>query len=195
MNREQWLTDAAELLRPIFKQHGYDVPHIRVSTGWPSKGGRSLKRRTIGECWFEHTSVDGIPQLFISPVLVDGVEVLATLAHEMAHVVAGVEAMHRGKFMEVINAIGLIGKPTATKAGPELEVGLLYLLKKLGDYPHAKLIFETKPKQSTRLIKASCSNCECIIRITRSWIEQAEKQNGGLSCPVCLAEFMTVEGS
>ena len=41
VNREQWLSDMANLMRPMFRAAGMDVPtEVRVSCGWTSKGGK-----------------------------------------------------------------------------------------------------------------------------------------------------------
>src|SRR6185295_19948871 len=94
-NREAWLQSAVAKLRPIFRGHGYEVPELQVSVGWPSSGGLGTRKRTIGQCWFGETTADQKPQLFISPLLdevVSPMGVLPTLIHEVCHVCAGSDA-------------------------------------------------------------------------------------------------------
>src|SRR4029079_11501884 len=104
-NREAWLDAAVGKLRPIFLGHGYTIPELRVSVGWPSRGGLANKKRTIGQCWFGATAADGKHQIFISPILDEKVAtpggVLATLVHEIVHVAAGPDAKHGPKFVKV----------------------------------------------------------------------------------------------
>src|SRR6185369_14143006 len=125
LNREAWLQAAVEEMRPIFRGHGYEGHDLQVSVGWPSRGGLGNAKRTIGQCWFGETTADKKPQLFISP-LTDEVTapqgVLATLVHEVVHVVAGSDAKHGPRFVKVMKKVGLVDKPTATSAGPDLIV-------------------------------------------------------------------------
>jgi hypothetical protein len=183
ITREGWLDAAINKLRPIFSDHGYPLPDIRVSVGWPSKGGLANKKRVIGQCWFGATAADGKPQLFISPLLEEVGEsggVLPTLVHEVCHVAAGPDAKHGPRFVKVMKALGLTGKPTATIAGEELLVRLRAISTELGPFPHSKLvpIKDYKP-QSTRMIKCACAQCGYQIRLTRKWLEV-----GIPECPV-----------
>lgn len=185
MNREQWLTEATERLRPLFIEAGLSVPEIRVSVGWPSKGATSNKNRTIGQCWYGESAEDGLPQVFISPVLSEPVDVLGTLVHEMLHAALPTDTGHKGAFVTGMKAIGLVGKPTATSAGSELEARLRDVAEALGEFPHAKLNPVAKPKQSTRLIKAMCADCGYTVRVTRKWLDEV----GAPICP-CNNESM-----
>lgn len=139
MNREGWLTAAMSALRPHFRKAGLIVPRkTRVSCSWPSHGGMARKHtsRVDGETWFYKNSA---PEISISPTLgQDDVEVLGTLAHEMVHASIGGRFDHRHKeFRLGIIAVGLTeGRPSASKAGPELRMKLAKISKKLGPYPH-----------------------------------------------------------
>ena len=46
--RETWLQSAINLLTPIFKLKGYQMPKVHVSCGFPSTGNKS---KHIGQCW------------------------------------------------------------------------------------------------------------------------------------------------
>ena len=122
MNREQWLNECIQKLRPDFEQLGHPLPEkIRASCSWPSKSGLANKKRRIGEAWSAKNSADQSCEVFISPVLKDPLEVSATLVHELVHCAVGVEEGHKGKFPRLAKAVGLEGKMTATTAGEDVE--------------------------------------------------------------------------
>lgn len=175
MNREAWLEAAVEKLRPIFLGKGYTVKELRVSVGWPSSGGLGTRKRAIGECWAGSTAADGKPQIFISPLLDEPTApmgVLATLIHEVVHVVAGPEAKHGPKFAKIAHNMGLEGKPTSTSAGEELIERLKLIVTDLGAFPHSKLVptKERKP-QTTRMRKCECETCGFMVRMTQKWAD------------------------
>ena len=168
-NREAWLQGAVTLLASIFYD---DVPPVRVSVGWP--GGRGKKSATIGQCWHAENAADGVAQIFVSPVLSDGAEVLAVLAHEMVHAVCGSGVGHRGRFIKIAESIGLEGPWTATTAGPDLVPALTRIMAEIGDYPHAALSPGSAPKkQTTRMLKLEAVEC-CgyVVRTTQRWIDE-----------------------
>ena len=173
MNREEYLSASVEELRPDFVRVGAELPaKIRVSCGWPSKGALAIKKQRVGECWSATCSGDETFELFISPALKDSIEVLATLVHEACHAAVGVEAKHGSAFKKVAKAMGLEGKMTATTSGEVLKVRLKELVTKLGEFPHAELKSSNSPKkQTTRLLKVKCIECECVVRITRKWLD------------------------
>lgn len=175
-NREQWLQAAVTAMTPLFEQHGYKVPPVRVSCGWPSTRGVGTKSYTLGECWPQQASEDKVAQIFINPrerqaASKDGV--LATLVHEVVHAVVGCKEGHNKVFGKCARLMGLEGKLTATIAGAELVAKLVEWTKKLGDYPHAQLKpgFRLKKKQTTRLVKCECEDCGYNVRVTRKWLE------------------------
>jgi hypothetical protein len=173
MNREQWLHECIQQLRPDFEQLAYPLPDkIRASCSWPSKSGLANKQRRIGEAWSAANSADQSCEVFISPVLKDPIDVSATLVHELVHCAVGVEKGHRGKFPTLAKALGLEGKMTATAAGETLKVRLREITEAIGPYPHAELTHSNAPKkQSCRLLKVACE-CGCVVRITRKWLDE-----------------------
>lgn len=173
-NREAWLHAAApilvSLLRDTAELHGIEIedrPVPYLSVGFPSGG---LRHKRTCECW--HCRDEKHPgaraQIFISPVLGDGVQVLDELIHELIHDLVGVGYGHRGNFRKLALAVGLEGKMTATVAGPELKERLERLLGDLGPYPHTKLDVNNmglkKKKQRCRQRKWVCPECGQIIR-------------------------------
>lgn len=175
--REAWLEGAVKALGPLFTSAGETIPPVRVSVGWP--GGRGSKSSTIGQCWASVTASDAVPQVFISPVLVDPIRVLDVLAHELVHAVDDCQSQHKGKFVKIARAIGLEGKPTATVASPALIERLAKIVDKLGPYPHAALSTDSGKKQTTRLLKVQCAeDSGYCVRVTRKWLEE-------LGTPLC----------
>tara|TARA_R110000751_G_scaffold140736_1_gene244426 strand:- start:163 stop:756 length:594 start_codon:yes stop_codon:yes gene_type:complete len=186
INRETWLNEAITLFRPLFTAAGHTIPeNIRVTCGWPSKSaGRSSKRR-VGECWSPVASEDATHEIIVSMVISDPIEALDILCHELVHATVGVECGHKGEFRKLAIKLGLTGKMTATVAGPELFKQLETMSAKLNEYPHAKIDFANKTKQSTRMIKVECIDQDCgmVFRTSRKWLEA----NGSdqFDCPIC----------
>ena len=173
--REAWLAALVNAMRPAFSALGFPLPaKIRVACGWPSRSALTARSRRIGEAWSTRCSADGTCETFLSPILADPVEVGATLAHELVHHAVGVEHGHKGPFRKCALGIGLVGKMTATVAGPELAGRLHAIAESIGPYPHATLDATLgRKKQSTRMLKITCQDCGCIARMSRQAIEEA----------------------
>lgn len=169
--REVWLHEAMTFVRQHFKDAGYDVPeHVRVGTGWPSRGGLAKKKRTIGQAWSNKCSGDGTHEIIISVYLDDPIRVLGVLIHEVIHVTVGVEHGHKKPFTDCMKAVGLDGKPTATTESAELVERMKPWADALGPYPHAKLDGLVKDTQGTRMLLMEC-DCGLKIRTTQKWID------------------------
>lgn len=173
MNREQWLNTAADAMRPYFAAHGYTIPqNVRVTCGWPSRSATSRRRRRIGECWSDAASAGRVFEIFISPTLSDPLEVAHVLAHELVHATVGLEAGHRGPFARLARAIGLEGPLTATVAGEAFI--RWFTAAGLPAYPHDAMTASNRDKkQTTRLIKCFCPECDAdgspyIFRASRA---------------------------
>lgn len=167
-NREKWLLIATSKLRNgLFKQHGADVPPVKLSVGIPSRS-----KRAIGQHWIPAASDDKLGSVFISPVLDDALEVLAVLVHELVHASVKVTG-HGPAFKKLALKVGLEGKMRSTTAGPELIKYLKKMLEELTPYPHKKLNMKHDPvkKQTTRNLKMQCSECGYISRSSKSFIE------------------------
>lgn len=183
--REQWLLQAVKLLTPDFKRAGVELPPVRVSVGWP--GGRGNKQNVIGQCWMPSAVEDGVPAIFISPVLTEKSpeRILGVLIHELVHAVGN--PGHRGGFAKLAANMGLIAPWPATGESDILKAHLEKLAKKLGPFPHAVITPvrglggvgpERPPVQGTRMLKVQCPSCGYIVRTTRKWLEV-----GNPSCP------------
>lgn len=162
--REAWLENAVQHLAHVFADADKSIPDVRVSCGFPSKRATSNKNRRIGECWATHQATDGRRQIYISPVLADAGEVLATLVHELCHAVLDNKGGHRGPFVKLMKAVGLAGKPTSTEAGPRLIERLNDVSSALGPYPHAALVPREKMRPGSRLHLYECA-CPVKVRV------------------------------
>lgn len=185
MNREEWLNKAVkELKHTLFIN--YDMTdNWRVSCGFPSKGAMAKKKRAMGECWSDLNSESGHYEVFISPVLSLASDVLPVLVHEFVHVIAGIEAGHKGQFRKIAMDVGLQPPMTSTTPDEFLVAFLRDLAMKLGDYPHAKLdsLSNGQKKDGTRMLKLECENCGYTVRTTKKWLDV------GLPTCVCGTEF------
>lgn len=138
MNREEWLTASVKKLSEVFfHNHGLQFEHpVKISTGW-CRGSK----KAIGQCWSNVCSADGFVEIFISPVLQDRVEVLATVLHELIHAHLGNGKGHGKEFKKIVKEVGLAGRVTATYAesGSALYNQLAAMAEELGEYPHKAL--------------------------------------------------------
>lgn len=178
MNREEWLEAAAVRLSGMIAESTDLKPskHVFVSVGWPrrDRGGK-----VIGQCFAKKAS-DGSHHVFISPMLGTATEVLPTLLHELIHAADDCESSHKGEFRKAWKALGFTGKPTCSEPGSELRGTLKALAGELGKYPHKRLSPVDLKKQSTRMLKVSCTDadCGCVVRMTRKWLDT-------VGAPVC----------
>lgn len=171
-NRESWLQEAVGSLTDLFLFNDMPLPPVHVSTGWPSRGGTSTKRRVLGECWRPDVSEDGTSHIFINPMMDDTPQVLSVLTHELVHAWDGGESGHKGRFIDGAKAVGLTGPWTSTSAGPELVEYLTELEKGIGKYPHSKLTPSVQVKtQTTRMLKVICLSCGYTVRTTQKWLD------------------------
>jgi hypothetical protein len=178
ISRENWLAQAIIILGDTFRAKGYKLPAVKVSVGIPfSRAGL----KAIGQHWSPKASDDKRGSIFISPVVDDGRQVLSVLVHELVHAAVGNDQGHGKVFRECAEKIGLVGKMTATIAGPELVPILDAVIKRIGKYPHAKLNLRMRPtkRQSTRNILMECLKCGYKARTARTNIET----HGPVICP------------
>ena len=165
--REEWLNEAVTLLddqlfKPVIPG---DLPNLpfRVSCGFA--GGPGKKKGVLGQCWSPSASADSTTEMYISPVEDDPIEVLDTLTHENVHRIVGCKHGHKAPFKRLALKVGLEGKMTSTHAGEELREKLSSISDELGVYPHAKVTpGEGKKKQSTRMLKIVCTECDNVAR-------------------------------
>lgn len=172
-NREAWLHAATERLNEMIAAKTDLKPSkkVHVSVGFPRN---DRKGKVIGQCWMKSTGGGG-HNIFISPLLGSAADVLHVLLHELIHAADDCQHQHNGPFVVAIRAVGLVGKPTATVAGPELKAELREIASALGKYPHRKMsgTEEDGPKkQVSRQLKVECPDCPCIVRMSRKAIDE-----------------------
>lgn len=187
--REAWLDAAqSELKRMFFVPAEKDLPDtVRIGVGW-SKGA---KKNSVGWCYKPESADDGSTHIFVSPVLVEPMEILPVLLHELIHAHDRNESKHAGNFRRTWAQFGFVGKPTASSPGLELTDRLRPLAELLGDYPHAKLNpFEKVKTQTTRMLKIACTDagCGCIVRMTKKWVEEVGPPVCGCGAEMELSE-------
>lgn len=178
MNRETWLNQLAELMRPRFAELGFPLPAFRVSVGFTA-AGKSMK--VAAECWHNSASADRHFEILISPINDDAMKMAGDLAHELIHAAVGFKCKHKGNFEKIALAIGLARPMTATTPGPTFVEWAKPFLEQLGPLPHARISWlersprpvgedgeeiegdedeggssNAKKKQSTRMLKAAC---------------------------------------
>jgi len=192
--RESWLNACSnELKSRLFKRHKIKCPKVKISCGFPVTGGARNKNRTVGQCFSTKLSKGKLNEIFIHPMLEDSVETSGIVLHELIHASDNCKSGHKGHFRKAMTLFGLGGIPTATEVdeGSDLEVLLKKIIKKIGKYPHKKLVYSKFKKQSTRLIKVYCDHGsnhdgsgfdDYIARISRKTIEE----QGTPICPVCV---------
>ena len=194
MNRESYLINATKrLAKSVFAQAGIEVPSdVKVTCGFPVSGGAGSRKRTIGQCFNREASKAGVNEIFISPTISNTYEVLGTLIHELVHAVDDCVNGHRGEFVRIADAVGLVGKPTQCGAeeGTELWTKLEKYIAKYGEYPHEELMVETKT-QGTRMIKIECS-CGFKVRASRKVIEEIDPEH--LQCWSCGETSLQIGG-
>lgn len=194
--REAWLEAAGKALADsVFAE--IEVPEFRISVGWP--GGRGKKASVIGQCWNTSCSEDEKAQVFISPVLLDGVEILQCLAHEMIHVIDNCQHGHRGLFLTLFRRVGFVGKATECVAGPELVEKLQAIAKKLDDFPHSRMKRPGEDggktsgpaPQKNRNLLVECADCGYKVRTSSTNLIE----RGAPICPCNMEPMIQKEGN
>lgn len=170
--REDWLNAFIDAARPVFAAANAPLPiNLRVAIGFTSRG---MKGSRIGECWSSDASEDGHYEIFIKPTLDNSARICDVLTHELIHAAVGIPAGHGPAFKRVALALGLKGKPTATYGGEDWYRWSIPLIEALGPFPYGALadsgLSSSRPKQKAYLLKAVCTRCEFVCRITAAHI-------------------------
>ena len=171
--REAWLEEAMSEVSVQFRKLGFPLPPaIRVTCGFTSGGTRKRKGGAVlvGECWDSSKSADKSFEIMVSPVEDDPIRVMGILVHELCHAAAGLKSGHHGDFAVLARGMKLEGKLTATTVGADFQVLVDPALKRLGEYPHARLNTDKKVIQSTRMLKCVCPSCGYTVRTTGKWL-------------------------
>src|SRR6266487_3455658 len=162
--REWWLFEAAKFLLEMMEAAGEATAPVRVSCGWPSRGGMGKGKHVIGQCFAQEVCADGVSQIFISPRISESIEVLGTLLHELIHAADRCKHGHKKQFSQPARRLGLVGPPTATEVGPELRQVLQTFIDHMGPYPHAPIVVREKTKVGSRLRLFECG-CDPPVKV------------------------------
>lgn len=163
--REAWLEQAVEFLRDYMEAHGLLFSSLpRVSCGWPSRGGLAPHVRVNGQCFPPNLCEDGRPQIFITPILADSIEVLGGLLHELIHAAVGCEHGHRKPFSRAAQKVGLVRPWVATTVGDRLRPMLERFVAVYGPYPHAAIQPQLNAPKGSRLRLYEC-NCQPPVKV------------------------------
>lgn len=175
VNREHWLQNCGDVIAPHIESiAARSIPPFLISVSMPTRKGLSLTKRTIGQC-FPLAKEGKKSHLFIHPMLHRIEDVSATVAHELIHTL---EVGHGKAFGAIALPLGLQKPLTATtpsdaffeqtdKRGRTLRS----LLEKLGPYPHEALDISKRTPQATLLLKAKCTKCSMIFRVTAKYVK------------------------
>jgi hypothetical protein len=170
LERQYWLEQVVEALRSRFDEVGYSIPdNVRVSIGWPKRGSTC---GVVGECWSTEASSDQHYEVFVSPELMDSMEIVSALAHELVHATVGTDAGHGVPFRQCAIQIGLTGPMKSTVLVAEFTEWAETLFKRIGPYPAGGLTAEGR-KQTTSMLKCECSECGYVARVSRKWLDEA----------------------
>jgi hypothetical protein len=133
--RDLWLAEATALMREHFSRTGLRLPEkMFVSLGTTISTTPSGRPAT-GECFPSHGSSIGGPRIVIDNKVNDASVVLAVLVHELIHAADDCASSHGPWFCSWAGALGLVGRPEATQAGPRLQLTLRAMRTRLGTYP------------------------------------------------------------
>ncbi len=185
LTRESWLMAGVERITPIFAAQGHEVPQVRVSIGWPGTGQRST---TIGECWPSSRATDGVNQIFIVPSLVEAVQVLDVLTHELVHAVDDCQHGHGKEFKEIALSVGLQGpRMRSASAGDKLKARLAAIAAELGAFPHGALTRRPPRARNPEPPRARCPQCEYRLAIPKKFLHMGP--------PICPKHKVPMEAS
>ena len=167
--REEYLQKAKdELNERVFKQAGYEIPEVKISCSW-ALGTADRNKKILGQCVPRSWSKANINEIMIVPTFDDSEQVIDTLAHELVHAIDDCKKQTRSGFKKICLAVGLNGSSQMRYAcaGDELTQTIKEIVEDIGLYPHNELNIHQRKKQTTRMIKVSCTECEFSYRTSR----------------------------
>jgi len=167
--REEYLQKAKdELNGRVFKQAGYEIPEVKIACSW-ALGTADKNKKTLGQCVPRSWSKANINEIMIMPTVDDSEQVIDTLAHELVHAVDDNKSGHGAGFRKICLAVGLNGSSQMRYAcaGDELKQTITEIVKDIGLYPHNELQIHKRKRQTTRMLKVSCTECNFSYRTSR----------------------------
>jgi hypothetical protein len=164
--REDWLVQAMGEVRPFFELAGLNLAtQVRLTCGFPSTARRT---GAVAEVWASDASDDGTIEVLISPTLADPRAVFTTLLGALCRATDGSMSP---KSDSLTRALAVMLVPGGV-AGDGFDAQYGEIIASLGEYPHAALRMQDRPKQSTRMLKAVCPSCGYTVRLTSKWAQQ-----------------------
>ena len=182
ISRQAWLEAAVMRATHEFKKHGYAVPEVRISCGFPSTGSRSNR---IGECWATKICSGGLNEIFISPLIDNSDEVLGIIFHELVHAVDDCKSGHGKAFKTIATKIGLTGKMIHAHPGEELSKQVKQMASELGEYPHKRLITKPSSRPKRQRPSALCPACGYRVPMLKKFLE--------FGPPICPVDHIQLE--
>ena len=167
--REEYLQKAKDELNDrVFKQSGYEIPAVKIACSW-ALGTADKNKKTLGQCVPRSWSKANINEIMIMPTVDDSEQVIDTLAHELVHAVDDNKSGHGAGFRKICLAVGLNGSSQMRYAcaGDELKQTITEIVKDIGLYPHSELQIHKRKRQTTRMLKVSCTECNFSYRTSR----------------------------
>ena len=167
--REEYLQKAKDELNDrVFKQAGYEIPEVKIACSW-ALGTADKNKKTLGQCVPRSWSKANINEIMIMPTVDDSEQVIDTLAHELVHAVDDNKSGHGAGFRKICLAVGLNGSSQMRYAcaGDELKQTITEIVKDIGLYPHSELQIHKRKRQTTRMLKVSCTECNFSYRTSR----------------------------
>jgi hypothetical protein len=201
---EDYLTKFAEYCVELAIESGWGSRE-NLGTGFTvhisdTRGRKTLangnRGHAIGLCWASVSSTGNHRRIEIDREESRTLRALQTVAHEVAHAVTPEGTGHKGAFVELVfNVFKLGGKPTSTIETEEFKNLIWNWLELNGTYTHKALI-DTRPKQTTRMVKLACADINCVGATEKSvrngegtiWRMSSAvvlKSADRLTCPVC----------
>jgi hypothetical protein len=170
--REDWLQAAVEELRPIFDLISKPLPkRIRTSCGYPLHYKRNKR---IADSHASEDSADRTLEVFIAPSICDPSVVFTALLGQLCRATNGAWS-YGSSYATVAVEVGLEPDTSSpdiwrsAKGGTAFKTMYGDMIAGLGKYPHASLALSEKKTQSTRMLKAYCTECGYTVRLTSKW--------------------------
>ena len=162
--REAWLQAAASFLFDHIAAHDLPRMNVRVSCGWPVRGGVARRRTVIGQCSRPRSARMALPKSSSLPasLIVWMSSVRFSMNFYMPRSAANMDTINRSP--RRAHKFGLGGPPTATVVGENLRPLLLSYVERVGLYPHAAITVKSKEKVGSRLRLYQC-RCNPPVKV------------------------------
>ena len=189
--REEWLEALISKLSLKFAVLGHPIPaHVRVTCGFTSGGTRRKAGKSqTGEVWDASRSGDAAYEIMVSPIIDDTRLVAVNVCDSLCHAASGDVRLHNAAFEVLARGLKLEGALPDLKGGNDFAVFIQPILDDLGAYPHSRLNTDTRPTQTTRMIKCVCPTGKCDGRIgtagTKAYSVRISQKWLSISAPLC----------